>query len=70
MTPLEVINLRDTIGTSPFEKNMILDFLVVEETSPYQMILSRPFMRISQSVMSTYYLTLKYRVNGIVRVVK
>lgn len=48
----------------------MLDFVVVEENSPYQMILGRPFMRGSQCVVSTHYLALKYRVNEVVGVVK
>ena len=70
LTPMGVIELPITVGSKPFERMMMLDFVVVEERSPYQMILGRLFMRISQCVMSTYYLALKYRVNGVVGVVK
>ena len=49
---------------------MILDFVVVDEEGPCQMNLSRPFLRMSKVVLSNYYLALKYRVNGIVRVVR
>ena len=48
---------------------MILDFVVVDEESPYQMILGRPFLRVSKIVLSNHYLSLKYRVNGVVRLV-
>ncbi|XP_024033596.1 uncharacterized protein LOC112095717 [Citrus clementina] len=70
LTPMGIIELPITVGSKPFERTMMLDFVVVEERSPYQMILGRPFMRISQCVMSTHYLALKYRVNGVVGVVK
>ncbi|XP_052291838.1 uncharacterized protein LOC127900684 [Citrus sinensis] len=70
LTPMGIIELPITVGTKPFERTMMLDFVVVEERSPYQMILGRPFMRISQCVVSTHYLALKYRVNGGVGVVK
>ncbi|XP_024036872.1 uncharacterized protein LOC127898770 [Citrus sinensis] len=70
LTPMGIIELPITVGTKPFERTMMLDFIVVEERSPYQMILGRPFMRISQCVISTHYLALKYRVNGVVGVVK
>ncbi|KAH9802826.1 Ribonuclease H [Citrus sinensis] len=70
LTPIGVIELLITVGTKPFERTMMLDFVVVEERSPYQMILGRPFMRISQCVMSTHYLALKYIINGVVGVVK
>lgn len=48
----------------------MLDFIVVKESSPYQMIFRRPFIRISQCVISIIYLELKYRVNRVVGVVK
>ncbi|XP_024035540.1 uncharacterized protein LOC127899300 [Citrus sinensis] len=70
LTPLGIIELPITVGTKLFERTVMLDFVVVEERSPYQMILGRPFMRISQCVVSTHYLALKYRVNGVVGIVK
>ncbi|XP_024033590.1 uncharacterized protein LOC112095713 [Citrus clementina] len=65
-----IIELPITVGPKPFERTIMLDFVVVEERSPYQMILGRHFMRVSQCVVSTHYLALKYRVNGVVGVVK
>lgn len=67
LTLLGVIVLPITIGSKPFE---MLDFIVIKENSPYQMIFGRPFMRISHSIMSTHYMALKYRVNRVVSVVK
>ena len=69
LDPLGVIELSITIGSSPSENIMILDFVVVDEESPYQMILGRHFLRVSKVVLSNHYLTLKYRVNGVVGVV-
>ena len=70
LTPLGIVVLHVTMGVKPSEKIMMLDFVVVDESSPYQMILGRPFMRVSQCVMSTHYLALKYVVNGVVGIVK
>ena len=70
MTPMGIIELPITVGSKPFEKTVMLDFVVVEEKSPYQIILGRPFMRVSQCVISMHYLALKYRVNVVVSVVK
>lgn len=70
LTLLGIVELPVTIGMEPFEKVMILDFVVVEENNPYQMILGQPFMRASQCAVSTHYLALKYRVNEVVGVVK
>ena len=70
LVPLSVVELPITIGNSSTEKTMILDFVVVDEEGPYQMILSRPFLRMSKSVLSNHYLALKYRVNEVVGVVR
>lgn len=32
-----------TIGSKPFEKKLMLDFVVVNKDSPYQIILGRSF---------------------------
>ncbi|XP_024035603.1 uncharacterized protein LOC112096410 [Citrus clementina] len=66
LVPLGVVELPITIGSSPTERTMILDFVVVDEEGPYQMILGRPFLRMSKAVLSNHYLALKYRVNGVV----
>lgn len=70
LTPLGVVELPVMIGSRPFEKTMMLNFVVVEEDNAYQMIFGRLFLRISKSVMSNYYIAIKYRVNGVVRVLK
>ncbi|KAH9715068.1 hypothetical protein KPL71_020894 [Citrus sinensis] len=70
LVPLGVVELPITIGSSPTERTMILDFVVVDEEGPYQMILGRPFLRMSKAVLSNHYLALKYRVNGVVGVVR
>lgn len=64
-----VVELPVIIGARLFERTMVLDFVVVED-SLYQKIFNRPFLRTSRAVMSNHYLTLKYRVNGMVGVVK
>ncbi|KAH9750796.1 Ribonuclease H [Citrus sinensis] len=70
LVPLGMVELPITIGSSPTERTMILDFMVVDEEGPYQMILGRPFLRMSKAVLSNHYLALKYRVNGVVGVVR
>ncbi|XP_024039560.1 uncharacterized protein LOC112098160 [Citrus clementina] len=70
LVPLGVVELPITIGSSPTERTMILDFVVVNEEGPYQIILGRPFLRMSKAVLSNHYLALKYRVNGVVGVVR
>ena len=55
-----------TISLKAFGRTMMLDFVVVDKDIRYQIILKRPFLRISKSVISNYYLALKYQVNGMV----
>lgn len=70
LTPLGVVELPVMIGSRPFEKTMMLNFVVVEEDNAYQMIFGRLFLRISKSVMSNYYIAIKYRVNVVARILK
>ena len=70
MTPMGIVELPITVGAKPSKMTVMLDFVIVEEENPYQMILERPFMRVSQCVISTHYLALKYKINGVVGVVK
>lgn len=70
LTPLGIVELPITISTSPLQKTMILDFMVIGKNSSYQIILGRPFFRISKAVVSNHYLALKYWVNVVVGVVK
>ena len=67
---LGVVELLVTIGSSPTEKTMILNFIVVNEESPYYMILGRPFLQMSKIMLSNHYLTLKYQVNEVIGIVQ
>ena len=53
LTPLKIIELPITLGSKPFEKTMMLDFVVVKERNSYQIILGRPFIRVSQCVIAS-----------------
>ena len=67
---LGVVELPILIGSSLIENTMILDLMVVDEEDPYQMILNHPFLKMSKLVLFNHYLAFKYRVNGVVRVVR
>ena len=51
LVPLGVVEQPITIGSSPTKKTMILNFVVVDEEGPYQMILGRPFLRMSKAIL-------------------
>ena len=70
LVPLGMVELPITIGSSPTERTMMLDFVVDDEEGPCQIILGRPFLRMSKAVLSNHYLALKYPVNGVVGVVR
>lgn len=65
-----MIKLPVTIGSSPFQKTMMLDFVMVDEDCLYKIILGITFLRISKAVVFKHYLALKYQVNDVVGVVK
>ena len=70
LIPFGVIGLPITIGCSPSENTMILDFVVVDEECLHQMILGYHFFRVSKAVFFNHYLALKYWVNRVVGVVQ
>ncbi|KAL0456206.1 UNVERIFIED_CONTAM: hypothetical protein Slati_0959800 [Sesamum latifolium] len=58
--PRGMVSLRLTMGTGTTRKTCILKFLLVDETSAYNMILGRPTLNIFQAVISTYYMKIKF----------
>ena len=47
LIPIRFVEVPVTIASRPSEKVIMLDFVVVEENSLYQMIFGHPFVRIS-----------------------
>lgn len=70
LTHFGMVKLFITIDSTSFQKTMMLDFVVANEDSSYQINLGRPFFKISKVMVSNHYLALKYRVNNVVGVVK
>lgn len=70
LIPLGVIDLPLTIGSSPLQKTVMVTWVVVDEPSPYQVILGRPFNRIAGAVSSTHMQCVKFRVQGGVGVMR
>lgn len=56
LTALRMVKLFVTIDSTPFEKIMMLDFMVVDKDNSYQIILGKLFFRISKVVVSNHYL--------------
>lgn len=67
---LGMVKLPITIGFASFEKTMILNFIIIDKDSPYQMILGWPFLKMSKAVISNHYFILTYRMNRVVGVVR
>ena len=70
LIPLGLIDLPLTIGSSPLQKTLMATWLVVDEPSPYQVILGRPCNRIVGAVSSTHMQCVKFRFQGGVGVMK
>lgn len=58
---LGIVKLPVEIGTYPYQKMVILDFVMVNmENWPYNALLGRPFLNKSKVVIATYALTVKF----------
>lgn len=62
-----MIDLSLTIGSSPLPKTMVVTRVVVDERSPYQVVLGRLFNKIGE-VSSTYMQYVKFRIQGRIEV--
>ncbi|XP_057972841.1 uncharacterized protein LOC131160992 [Malania oleifera] len=58
--PLGTITLPVTIGTTLQQVTTLIEFLVVDRPSVYNVILGRPFLNAVRVVTSTYYLKVKF----------
>lgn len=56
LTALSMVKLFVTIDSTPFQKIIMLDFVVVDKDNLYQIILGKLFLRISKVVVSNHYL--------------
>ncbi|KAL0401766.1 UNVERIFIED_CONTAM: hypothetical protein Slati_4206500 [Sesamum latifolium] len=62
--PKGMISLPLTLGTSPLRKTCLLEFLVVDIPSTYNVILGRPTLDAFQAIISTYQMKIKFSVVG------
>lgn len=58
--PKGVITLHVTLGMTPKHLNLIIDFMVFKVSSAYNMMFSRPCMRMEKAILSTYHLVIKF----------
>ncbi|KAJ4704672.1 Gag-pol polyprotein [Melia azedarach] len=64
------ITLPVTLGKDPSQLITMVDFVVIDHPSSYNVILGRPFLTAARGVVSTYHLKLKFPVGNQVGVVK
>ena len=64
------IVLPVTIGMEPLQKTLLINFVVVRTTSPYNAILGRPALNKFRAIMSTYHLLAKFLTMNGVRVMR
>ncbi|KAJ4713136.1 Retrovirus-related Pol polyprotein from transposon 17.6 [Melia azedarach] len=70
LMPSGSITLPVTLGEDPSQLITMVDFVVVDHPSSYNVILGRPFLMATRGVVSTYHLKLKFPVGNQVGVVK
>ncbi|XP_059436632.1 uncharacterized protein LOC132169649 [Corylus avellana] len=58
--PIGLIALPVTAGTAPRQSTIMVDFLVIDRPSAYNMIISRPALNQLRAVTSTYHLKVKF----------
>ncbi|XP_025657486.1 uncharacterized protein [Arachis hypogaea] len=59
---LSSIWLKTTLGEHPMNKTKDMQFLVIDCTSPYNIILGRPFLNSFGAIVSTLHLCVKFQV--------
>ncbi|XP_059428602.1 uncharacterized protein LOC132162383 [Corylus avellana] len=58
--PIGLISLPVTAGTAPRQSTIMVDFLVIDQPSAYNMIIGRPALNQLRAVTSTYHLKMKF----------
>ncbi|KAK4389726.1 hypothetical protein Sango_2309600 [Sesamum angolense] len=60
--PRGMVSLPLTLGTTPLWKTCLLNFLVVDIPSAYNVILGRPMLNAFSAIISTYHMKIKFPV--------
>jgi hypothetical protein len=58
--PIRLISLLVTVGTTPKQYTVMVDFPVVDQPSAYNTIIGRPALNKWRAVTSTYHLMMKF----------
>lgn len=68
--PIGTITLPVVAGTFPKERNILVDFLIVDQPSAYNSIIGRPTLNQLQAITSTYHLTMKFPIENVVGIIQ
>ena len=60
VVPVGVITLPLTVGEFPKESYVIVDFLVIDRPSAFNVVLGRPSLRALKTITSIYHLLMKF----------
>ena len=60
VTPMGVITLPMTLGEYPRQSYVMKDFLVINQTSAFNVVLDRPSLRALKAITSIYHLLMKF----------
>ena len=58
--PLGVISLPMTLGEYPRQSCVMVDFLVIDQPSAFNIVLGRPSLRELKAITSIYHLLMKF----------
>ncbi|KAL0329388.1 UNVERIFIED_CONTAM: hypothetical protein Sradi_4925500 [Sesamum radiatum] len=62
--PRGMVSLPSTLGITPLQKTCLLNFLVVDIPSAYNVILGQPMLNAFRAIISTYHMKIKFPVIG------
>ena len=64
LSPTETIKLAVTAGDMPNHSTVITEFLVVDCSSAYNVVIGRPLLMVLQAAVSIWHLTMKFPASG------
>ena len=64
LSPTETIKLAVTAGDMPNHSTVITEFLVVDSSSAYNVVIGRPLLMALQAAVSIWCLTMKFPTSG------
>lgn len=68
--PIGTITLPVIVGTFPKERNLLVNFFIVDQPSAYNSIIGKPTLNQLQVATSTYHLIMKFPIENGVKIIR